>query len=457
MIKSFGIKNEDLESNIFPNYYLFKQKIKNFSLRKDITSFSLGDKDVLEVLTDGEHAGQKFVQSGALFIKNSCVKRYSVNEFDGFYISHEKNNLLKRSKLKKDDILFTTIGYYVGVSALVNSNVENANINQNVVRIRVNPKITTPQYLSCFLNSKIVRFQIDNLFSGNIYPLLTYPKIKALKIFIKDKKVEKAVTEKIILAEEKNIESLKLIKEAQSLFTKSLGVDFAAIKASKFYGVNNKQFQGDDMMTPAFYYPLYTNTTKIIAENNHCEPLGTLADFRNGDEVGSVNYKSYLNRKEGDLPFIRTSDLVNYDFDPYPDFFIEKSIYDELGQNLDKDEILFTKDGKIGISAMTTKYDRCILGSGILRIVPKKDKINPHYLFIALSTKEVGIYQAIQRTVVASTMPHLREDRIGDFSIPILKNQKKIIELTEAAFKLRDDRKKLITDSRLLIEQSLEV
>ncbi len=456
MIKSFAIKNTDLESNIFPNYYLFKEKIKSFSKRKDIVSFSLGDKDVLKILTDGEHAGQKFIPTGALFIKNSSVKRYSINEFDGFYISHEKNNILKRSKLVKDDILFTTIGFYLGVAALVNSNVENANINQNVVRMRVNSEFTTPQYLACFLNSKLVRFQIENLFSGT-YPILTYPKIKSLKIFIKNRNVEQLVTDKLIQAEEKNVQSLKLIKEAQSLFLKALNIDFVSIKNRMFYAINSKQFANDDMMTPSFYYPLYTKTTNEIAKQNKCEMLGDLANFGNGDEVGSINYKTYLNRKESDIPFIRTSDLVNYDFDLYPDFYIDKSIYSEVGQNINKDEILFSKDGKIGILAMTTEFDKCILSSGILRIIPKTNKINPHYLFIALSTKEVGMYQALRRTVVASTIPHLREDRIGDFSIPILKNQKEIIKLTETAFKLRDERKILITESRLLIEESLEV
>jgi type I restriction enzyme S subunit len=456
MIKSFALKNEDLESNIFPNYYLFKQKIKKFSQKQDIYSFSLGDEGVLETLTDGEHAGQKFVSDGAMFIKNSSVKRYSINEFDGFYITHEKNELLKRSKLQKDDILFTTIGYYLGVSALVNSNVENANINQNVVRIRINKKITTPQYLSCFLNSKLVRFQIDNLFSGT-YPILTYPKIKAIKIFIKDKSTEKLVTDKVILAEKKNIESLKLIKKAQDLFLKSLDIDFKLIEKEMFYAVSSEQFMSDEMMTPAFYYPLYTKTTKEISKSNHCELLGNLVDFKKGNEVGSINYKKYLDRKESDIPFIRTSDLVNYDIDTYPDFFIENLIYKEIAQNVNKDEILYSKDGKIGMLAMTTASDKCILGSGILRIIPKKDKINPHYLFIALSIKEIGIYQAKQRTVIASTMPHLREDRIGDFSIPILKNQDEIIKLTEKAFKLKDERKILINESRIIIEKSLEI
>lgn len=454
MIKAFAINHDALESNIFPNYYLFKQKIKSFSEKKDITSFSLGDKGVLEVLTDGEHAGQKFVDSGALFIKNSSVKRYGVNELDGFYITHEKNNTLKRSMLQKDDVLLTTIGYYLGVSAIVNSNVENANINQNLVRIRINKKFTTPQYLSAYLNSKLVRFQIDNLFTGT-YPILTYPKIKSLKIFIANKDVEKKVTANTILAEEKNVQSIKMINEAKKELLKELGIDFSKIKREKFYAVDFDKLKKDDMLTPAFYYPLYTKTAMLIAEKHHCELLGNIADLKNGDEVGSANYKTYNNRKETDVPFIRTSDLINYDFDKFPDFYIDEDIFNELNQDITENEILFTKDGKIGITAMTTKSDKCILGSGILRIKAKKNKINPYYLFIALSTTEIGLYQAIQRTVVASTLPHLREDRVGDFSIPIIKNQKKIIELAEKAFKLREERKMLINESRLLIEESL--
>lgn len=456
MIKAFAIRNEELESNIFPNYYLFKQKIQSYSIRKDIISFSLGDKGVLEVLTDGEHAGQKFVPEGAIFIKNSSVKRYGVSEFDGFYITHEKNEILKRSKLQKDDVLLTTIGYYLGVSAVVNSNVENANINQNLVRIRINPKFTTPHYLSCFLNSKLIRFQIENLFTGT-YPILTYPKIKSLKIFIKDKSIEKKVTENLVRAELKNVESLKLIEDAKKIFLEKLSVDFSEIIRNKFYAVENDYFTTEEMMTPAFYYPLYTQTINEIKSKNNCVLLSTIADLKNGDEVGSTNYKTYLNRKESDVPFVRTSDLLNYDFDTYPDFFIDESIYKEIGQNVGSEEILFTKDGKIGITAMTTEYDKCILGSGILRIIAKKDKVNPYYLFIALSTKEIGLYQAIQRTVVASTLPHLREDRIGDFIIPLIKESETIIRLTMEAFKLRNERKKLINGSRILIEKSLEI
>jgi len=455
MIKAFAIQNTDLESNLFPNYYLFKRKIKKHSERKDVISFSLGDKGVLEVLTDGEHAGQKFVEQGALFIKNSSVKRYSINQFDGFYITHEKNNTLKRSKLQKNDVLFTTIGN-IGISAVVNEDVENANINQNVVRMKINEQVTTPQYLSCFLNSKITRFQVDNLFSGNIYPMLSYPKIKSLKIFIKDKKTENTITQNLIKAEQYQVEALRLIKQAQDIFLKALNIDYSKITNKKHFAVSNSLFQKEDMMTPDFFNPLFVSTLNEIEKHNICDALGNIADFKNGNEVGSANYKEYLERKETDVPFIRTSDLVNYDFDTYPDYFIENSIYTEIGQKINRQEILFTKDGKIGFVAMTTDTDKCILGSGILRIIAKQEKVNPFYLFIALSVKEVGLYQAQQRTVVASTIPHLREDRISDFKIPLIENQAEIIALTSKAFDLKDKRKILIAKSRILLENSLD-
>jgi len=401
MITAFSIPNQDLENNLFPHFYLFKQKIKKHSSRKDIKAFSLGDKDVLEVLTDGEHAGQKFVESGALFIKNSSVKRYNINEFDGFYITHEKNNLLKRSILKKDDVLFTTIGN-VGISAVVNANIANANINQNVVKIRVNKEFTTPQYLSCFLNSKITKFQVENLFTGNIYPMLSYPKIKSIKVFVKDKNVEQIVTENMIKSDEYHIKALKQISEAQSIFLNSLNVDFKSIQNKMFYAVSNEHFINDDMMTPAFYFPLYVNTINEIKKKNKCVLLGDVADCKNGDEVGSINYKSYLDRKETDVPFIRTSDLVNYDIDSSPDFFIERDIAQLYNQDLKSGDILYTNDGKIGLTAMLTEFDDCTLQSHIDRI--RCTGINSYYLFIALSTTEIGLYQAKQHTVTQTTI-----------------------------------------------------
>ncbi|MFD2616535.1 restriction endonuclease subunit S [Terrilactibacillus laevilacticus] len=457
MLKTIRIKHSELENHLYPNLYRFKKKIKEFSARDDITSFSLGDKGVIKVLTDGEHAGQVFVESGAKFIKNSAVKRYVISEYDGFYITHEKNNLLQRSQLELHDVLFTTIGKYLGVSAVVNESLVGANINQNVVRLRIDNSLVSPQYLSLYLNSKVARYQIDTLFTGNTHPILTYPKIKSLKVFIKDKTIHDEITTNIILAEKYALDGLKNIDKAREELVKSLDIDFTKIPNKLNYRIKQSDIKNNDIITPEYYRPLYVNTIEAIKEKHDWKTLGSVASFKSGDEVGSGNYKLYLDKQENDVSFIRTTDILNYEVDRYPDFYVENEIYQNLDQAIEPNEILFSKDGKIGLVALTTKSDKCIVGSGILRIIADTNKIDPYYLFTALSVKQIGLYQAKQRTVIASTLPHLRMDRISDFIIPLVPNQDNIINLAKKGFELKEKSKQLIDKSRKLLDDSLEL
>lgn len=136
----------------------------------------------------------------------------------------------------------------------------------------------------------------------------------------------------------------------------------------------------------------------------------------------------------------------------YPDFYIPNELYEETNQDLIPGDILYTKDGKISMSGILTPEDKVIIGSGVSRIrinhLAKEYNINPEYLFLILSLKETGVYPAVRRTVVASTIPHLRINRLGEFEIPILdKNiSKKLSNIVNEAFSLKDKNKKLIKD-----------
>ena len=64
--------------------------------------------------------------------------------------------------------------------------------------------------------------------------------------------------------------------------------------------------------------------------------------------------------------------------------------------------------------------------------------------------KETGLYPTIRRTVIASTIPHLKIERLKEFEIPILdKNSiSKITKIVQKAFKLKKEKKELITTVR---------
>ena len=69
------------------------------------------------------------------------------------------------------------------------------------------------------------------------------------------------------------------------------------------------------------------------------------------------------------------------------------------------------------------------------------------------------IYADLRRTVVASTIPHLREDRMKEIQIPILDKETigEITNLVREAFKLKAERKRLIAEVRKTIDSYFDI
>ena len=194
---------------------------------------------------------------------------------------------------------------------------------------------------------------------------------------------------------------------------------------------------------------------------NFCAPLENEGDYQHVD-AHTQQVIGYLDKRKTDVPFVRTSDIVNYEIDQYPDFFIPEEIYQDLGQDIKAGDVLFTNDGKIGQVGIVTEYDKFILQSHIKRIrLNEKAKhlgITPEYLFLSLSIKEVGIYQAKRYTVIQSTIPTMANNLVK-VNIPIL-DKETIVEITnlvKKAFELKDEKKRLIAEVRETMDGYFEV
>lgn len=214
-----------------------------------------------------------------------------------------------------------------------------------------------------------------------------------------------------------------------------------------------KHLKNTNFWIPKHFSPYYKSVIDSM-KNKKIKfiELHKIADCKKGDEVGSNNYIDFFDKSDTDIAFIRTGDLVNFHINQIPDKFVDEKIYIELNQDLQPNDILFTKDGKIGITAMVTKNDKVIISSGIERIrlnAKKCEKeniyITPEYLFVVLSNKWIGYFQALRNTVIAATIPHLRENRLKDFEIPLLDKETvdKITKIVKKSFELKNESIKL--------------
>jgi type I restriction enzyme S subunit len=438
-------------------YFYLEDVLQKFNEREDFELIKLGNPKVLKTITDGEHAGQNFVDEGILFIKNSSIKDFDISLNDGFYIEKWKHDEQKRSNLKPKDVLFTTIGH-IGSATIVPENFCEANINQNLVKIEIKEEYINPYYVAAYLNSYLIKEQINCLFTGNIHGILTYPKIKNLEIVVPPKEFQNNIANLFKKAIEYTEQSNEIIANAINKFEEYLEIPNEKIDYSKTYSTNRDSLLKNNNWIPKLYLPEYTTTLEEVEKKWETKPLvgkNGVALMYKGDEVGSDNYSKYLEKNDDDVPFIRTSDIYNWQVDQNPDFFIPIEIFNELEQRILENDILFTKDGRIGKTAYVTSEDKLIASSGVSIIRAKN--IDPYYLFLVLTSNCIGQFQAIQHTVYASTIPHLRESKISNFRIPILTKEKieELSKMTKTAMDLKNERKKLIKEIRQTINTYL--
>lgn len=448
-----------LEPRFFYHQSLLKKSFDKYGFQK-LDNFSN-----LKSGSTPEHYDEKKHEDDFYFIKSADVKRYNLNFSTISYVSKEIQYKRRNFKVVPNDVLLSNTGKYLGFACLIPNTIAEATTNQNIVRIRFKKNeetIFTPLFLMSFLNSLFGQIEIESLLTLTGQKYLNTEKLRDFKIPTISKTDINKISNKTNIIIDNEIKSLLILKQAQNFFYQKIGIDFSKIQKEKYYTVNLSDFASDDLWTPAFSYPLYVNTLKEIQKKWQTVPLGEIATVKKGDEVGSDNYNKYLDKKDTDVPFIRTSDLVNYEVDQFPDFYIPEEIYQELKQDIKAGDILFNNDGKIGLVAMLTPQDKVIIQSHIKRLrlksEAKKYNLTPEYLLLILTIKEIARYQAERYTVIQSTIPTI-SNHILDIQIPILDKNSidEITKLIKEAFELKDEKKKLIKEVREEIDSYFDI
>lgn len=464
-IFSVAIDSLKFDDRLVPNFYYYTQVVKNQNLDRGIKYVKLGQHGTV---SDGEHSAiPRNSHFGVRYLYGRNIKEGIINfdpVSDESYIDPYDYDLYTRCHIRQNDVLIAIYGT-VGKSAVYRIEyVGKAGIPRHIANITLKQDSPlTPEYLTAFFRSKYGKWQIFSLMTGNIQQLLSLKNLRDFDVPVVDEKIIEEITFKEKQAVECEIKAQKLIKKAQELFYGGLKFNVTSITGDFCFSTKFSQLAESNVWSAKFYDRLYVKMAQAIAVHNGVKTLRELVTVCHGDEAGSENYKEYIERNSNDKPFIRTSDIVNYEADLYPDYYIPLPDAEEIKQDVKPGDVIFTKDGKIACVGMITESDDVILSSGIerLRLTKKacEEGFSQEYLFTALSVPEVGRYGAVRRTVVASTIPHLREDRLKDIEIPLMAQEiiDRITELVRQAFSLKSRRKKILKESEKILDTYFSV
>jgi type I restriction enzyme S subunit len=133
----------------------------------------LGDADVQIIDGDrGKNYPNEFTDNGyCLFLSTKNVTSTGFSFDDKQFITKERDELLRKGKLMRNDVVLTTRGT-VGNVALYDNSIpfSHIRINSGMVILRSNPQSVHPVYLYYVMKSEIIKRQIIQMQTGSAQP-----------------------------------------------------------------------------------------------------------------------------------------------------------------------------------------------------------------------------------------------------------------------------------------------
>jgi len=189
----------------------------------------------------------------------------------------------------------------------------------------------------------------------------------------------------------------------------------------------------DNVLAPRYYNPEADSTLDSLKDTHDLKTIGDLVkenvlEIKRGNEIGGMNYGS------GNIPFVRTSDISNWEVKIDPKQGVSEEIYSQykIKQDVQENDLLMVKDGTylIGTCAIITKYDKKIVyQSHLYKIrVLDKVKLSPFLLLAILSSDPVQ--QQIKSKRFTQDIIDSLGNRINEIVLPIPKDKKLHKEIT---------------------------
>lgn len=354
------------------------------------------------------------------------------------------------SFIKTEDIIITKVGTPCYASIL--TDYDEIALSRTVMGLTGIHGID-PYYLMVFLRCKYGFEQLFRQRELTIQYQLTLPRVKAVDVFLADDKLQKAVNRLCGKSREFQKNSNEAYQFAEQTLMEIVKCpDFSAFGTHSIKSIN-ESFTLSGRLDAEYYQPKYDALFETLSRFK-CAKLGGangLVNITKSIEPGSEAYV-----EEG-IPFVRVSDVSRFELSE-PEIKLRSDILPNPEVLFpQKDTILLSKDGSVGIAYKVETPMSVITSGALLHLtVRNKAEVLPDYLTLVLNSPIVQL-QA-ERDSNGAIIQHWKPSEIENVIIPILKMdlQKEIAAKVQESFALRKQSKQLLEYAKQAVEMAIE-
>ena len=391
--------------------------------------------------------------SGIPFLRVQNVTDEGIDLSDAKFITKDVHNgMLRRSQLKKDDLVFTITGR-IGSVAVVPDNFE-GNINQHSVRFQLKTQIINiainPRYVAIFLNLALGQSLAIREVTGGTRPALDYKALYSLRIILPPTNIQNHIVSIMRSAyaqkDRKEQEADALLDSIDDYVLKELEIEMPAVEEKKCFVIYAGEMAGR-RVDPRFHQSKYQAVTRVLESSKYSiTRLSTLiTDLKNGVEIRTYSNHGYR--------YLRVSDLGKNGIENHDPRYVD---VDEIPERvrLTDNSFLISRSGSLGlVSVIEDEIRNTVLGSDIFKVELDTESVHPRYLetFFRSQIGQILIFQLNSGSII----PRLDQPAVKSLNVvvPPFDVQEKI---ADEAMRRRSEAAKLIQEADAIVEQAKE-
>lgn len=388
-----------------------------------------------------------FVDDGIPFLMTQNVRHNYIDWNNVRYVNEASHKMLYKSHCKKNQVLVTMAGEYLGRVAVYDKDFI-CSSNQAIAKVTLKEGVS-PYYVATFLNSIYGQNQINRFKTITGQPNINMALIKSLMIPILSDRIGSAITKIVVSVNEKFDESRKLIEKAERLLSENIGANLYVEPQEKF---SIRKFSASVSLSGRFDAEYY--------QNKYDDYNRILKGYSNGygliGNICTIKDKNYIPNDKTEYSYIELANVGQEGNISDCDKLLGIELPTRARRIVSTDDVIISSvEGSLSKCALVTEeYNGFICTNGFY--VVKCDVINPETLLMLFKSKPI---QALMKKGCSGTiLSAIGRDELDKIPLPIIDDntQQKIKELVNESHLVRKHGEELLKKANTIMEVAIE-